>query len=206
MDLSLDYQNIIKLRFNSPQELGDTFFNSFFKGLINIEDFDVDLFSQLTLKEILHYLKKSHNEYLTFWFPKIENLTQRLQNELGLNDVTLTLHSFVVNYYNELSNHINFEEKVLYSFVQKLIDGTYVETEKVFVLNHFLETHSHDVSDQLVTIQKVLLNKKPDLLDNSTAQLLFNQINLIQHDLDLHGIIEDEIFIDKIHQYIDSNF
>ena len=60
------------------------------------------------------------------------------RKSLGLTiDSNNIIHDLYTNYSNELNNHINFEEKVLYNFVQKLLNGVYVETEKIFVLNHF---------------------------------------------------------------------
>jgi regulator of cell morphogenesis and NO signaling len=206
MELSDNYKNIVKLRFDSPEKLDANFFELFYEGIKNPENFDGEIFKSLPLSVILRYLKKSHTEYLTLWFPKIEGLAKDLQREIGINDVTMTLHSFIVNYYNELSNHINFEEKVLYNFVEKLLNGTYVEKEKMFVLNHFLETHSHAVSDDLGTIKKVLLNKDTNFLNNKKAIDLFDQLSIVQNDLALHGIIEDEVFIEKTHQYISKNY
>jgi len=206
MKLSNDYKNIVKLRFSNLEKLDNNFFDSFYVGIEKPNEFNIDLFEQFSLQEILYYLKKSHIEYLTIWFPKLENLVNQLQNEFGVDDLTLTLQSFIVNYYNELSNHINFEEKVLYNFVEKLLKGVYIEKEKMFVLNHFLETHNHDVSDDLGTIQKVLLNKNPDLLNNPDANTLFEQMSIIQNDLTLHSLIEDEILMEKIHTYIANYF
>ena len=206
MELTEDYRNIVKLRFNEPERLEAKFYDSLYSGLLNPNSFKLQTFESFTLEEVLYYLKKSHTEYLTVWFPKIESLANSIQNELGVNDVTLSLKSFVVNYYNELTNHINFEEKVLYNFVEKLLKGIYVETEKVFVLNHFLETHNHDVSDELTIIQKILVNKDPAILDNEMVVTLFEKLNIIENDLTLHGIIEDELFVSKIHQYIEEKY
>jgi len=206
MKLTQDYKNIVKLRFDNPSELREDFFSEFYEGILAPVNFDGDIFKTLTLDVILNFLKKSHTEYLTLWFPKIEELAKQLQNEIGVNDLTLTLHSFLVNYSNELNNHINFEEKVLYNFVQKLLKGVYVETEKMFVLNHFLETHSHAVADDLQTIKKVLLNKDTDLMSHPVAYELFNQMELIHNDIEVHGIVEDEILMEKIHKYIAEHF
>jgi len=206
MELTQDYKNIVKLRFDNPSELKEDFFPEFYEGILSPENFDGDIFKVLSLDVILNFLKKSHTEYLTLWFPKIENLAKQLQDEIGVNDLTLTLHSFLVNYSNELNNHINFEEKVLYNFVEKLLNGVYVETEKMFVLNHFLETHSHAVADDLQTIKKVLLNKDPGLMSHPVAKELFNQMALIHSDIEVHGIVEDEILMEKIHKYIAEHF
>ncbi|MFD1552006.1 hypothetical protein DNU06_01100 [Putridiphycobacter roseus] len=206
MYLSEDYKNIVKLRFKSLDRLSPEFFEELYAGIINPENFDIKSFEQFSLEEVLEYLKKSHSEYLNVWFPQIESLVKEVQKEFGINDTTLTLKSFVVNYYNELTTHINFEEKVLYNFVEKLLQGTYVEKEKVFVLNHFLETHNHDVSDELSVIQKVLINKDPTLTNHQSTVALFEKLNIIENDLTIHGLVEDELLIEKIHQYIADQF
>ena len=206
MILSEDYKNIVKLRFDNHDVLPSGFFEDFYNGILEPSNFDGAIFKELPLKVILNYLKKSHTEYLTLWFPKIEKLAKDLQNEIGINNLTMSLQSFIVNYYNELSNHINFEEKVLYNFVEKLINGVYVESEKKFVLNHFLETHDHAVTDDITTMKKILLNKDPNILKHKIAIELFEQLGVVENDLKLHGVIEDEVLIDKIHQYIQDSF
>ena len=75
MELTQDYKNIVKLRFNDSQSLGNTFFDAFFEGIQNPNNFDDSIFKKLDLGIILNYLKKSHTEYLTLWFPKVESLS-----------------------------------------------------------------------------------------------------------------------------------
>jgi len=206
MILSDDYKNIIKLRFNNIDTLQSSFFENYYTYVLEPELFDNKIFKSFSLADVLYYLQKSHIEYLNIWYPKIEAITNRIQNKLKTNEVTLTLKTFLVNYFNELSNHINFEEKVLYNFVDKLLKGVYVETEKVFVLNHFLETHSHAIEDDLICIQKRLINIDGSLIKNDLFKELFNMFDLIHNDLRIHDLVEDEVFINKIHQYIDDNF
>ena len=102
MELTQDYKNIVKLRFDNPSELKANFFSEFYKGIKSPESFDGEIFKELSLDVILNFLKKSHTEYLTLWFPKIEGLAKDLQKEIGINDLTMTLHSFIVNYYGTL--------------------------------------------------------------------------------------------------------
>ncbi len=206
MVLSDDYKNIVKLRFQSQDKLNPDFLDNFYDAILKPDDFKDQIFLPFSLKEILYYLQKSHQEYLNIWFPKIEKISDIILDKEGTNELTLTLKSFLVNYFNELSNHINFEEKVLYNFVNKLTKGIYVESEKMFVLNHFLETHSHAVEDDLISIQKRLIIIDPKIESDKNFKELFNLLNLVHNDLKIHGAIEDEIFIDKIHQEINSQF
>ncbi len=206
MILSDDYKNIVKLRFNNIDELPNSFFKDYYQLIVNPNSFKDNLFISFSLKDVLYYLQKSHVEYLNIWYPKIETITNKLQNKIGVNELTLTLNSFLVNYFNELSNHINFEEKVLYNFVNKLLNGVYVESEKIFVLNHFLETHNHAIEDDLISIQKRLINIDANINNDNDFIELFNLFNLIHNDLKIHGLIEDEVLIAKIHQYIDAHF
>lgn len=206
MKLTTDFKNIVKLRFNQPEKLGVDFFDTYYKGVETPSEFDGHSFADLSLKDTLGYLQKSHTEYLNLWLPKIEGSVQEIKEVIGVNDISLTLKAFVVNYSNELRTHINFEERVLYNFVEKLLNGKYVEKEKVFVLNHFLETHNHHISDDLEKIQKVIKVKEPDIDSNEMVTELFEQLNLIHNDLEVHGVVEDNIFIEKIHQYIAENY
>ena len=206
MELSDDYKHIVKLRFNNLTILPESFFNAFYKTIQNPNSFNSRLFDNFNLNDVLYFLQKSHLEYLNVWYPKIESIAKNIQLKKGTNELTLTLNTFLVNYFNELSNHINFEEKVLYNFVKKLLNGTYNESEKMFVLNHFLETHSHAIEDDLISIQKRLINIDDSIKKDALFQNLFKLFNLIHNDLQVHGLIEEEVFIDKIHQYIDANF
>jgi len=72
MKLTQDYKNIVKLRFDNPSELREDFFFEFYEGILAPVNFDGDIFKTLPLDVILNFLKKSHTEYLTLWFPKIE--------------------------------------------------------------------------------------------------------------------------------------
>lgn len=206
MELSDDYKHIVKLRFNNLTNLPKSFFNTFYKTIQTTNSFNSRLFDNFSLNDVLYFLQKSHLEYLNVWYPKIESIAKDIQLEKGTNELTLTLNTFLVNYFNELSNHINFEEKVLYNFVSKLLNGTYIESEKMFVLNHFLETHSHAIEDDLISIQKRLINIDDSIKNDTLFQNLFELFNLIHNDLQVHGLIEEEVFMDKIHQYIDANF
>jgi len=206
MELSDDYKQIVKLRFNNLTVLPESFFNVFYKTIQNPKSFNSKLFNDFCLNDILYFLQKSHLEYLNVWYPKIESISKDIQLKKDTNELTLTLNTFLVNYFNELSNHINFEEKVLYNFVTKLLNGTYIESEKMFVLNHFLETHSHAIEDDLISIQKRLINIDDSIKKDSLFQNLFELFNLIHNDLQVHGLIEEEVFMDKIHQFIDNNF
>ncbi len=206
MELSDDYKHIVKLRFNNLTNLPESFFNTFYKTIQTPNSFNSRLFDNFSLNDVLYFLQKSHLEYLNVWYPKIESIAKDIQLEKGTNELTLTLNTFLVNYFNELSNHINFEEKVLYNFVSKLLNGTYIESEKMFVLNHFLETHSHAIEDDLISIQKRLINIDDSIKNDTLFQNLFELFNLIHNDLQVHGLIEEEVFMDKIHQYIDANF
>ena len=206
MKLDEDYKNIVKLRFDNFNDLSHAFFNEFYNFILYPETFSKHVFDSFSLKDTLYYLQKSHLEYLNIWLPKIERIVDEIQQDIGTNELTLTLNTFLVNYQNELSNHINFEEKVLYNFATKLLKGVYVESEKIFVLNHFLETHSHTVEESLLTIQKRLRNIDSKKVKSNLFKTLFSTFNLMYNDLKIHGLIEDEVFINKMQHYIDKNF
>ncbi len=193
-------------RFLDKSRLTEEFRTAFNQYLLKPETFNTESLRDFSLQEILFYLKQSHGEYLNELFPKIEAKIKEIEKKFGVNDTTLSLQTFIVNYYNELSNHINFEEKVLYNFVERLLKGIYNEKEKVFALNHFLDTHNHDITRELTSIQKTIIEKDKSLSSDILFEELFKDLEKIENDLTLHGVIEDDLFIEKIHQYIAEKY
>lgn len=165
----------------------------------DIDSFDPEQFAEFLLEDIFTYLKCSHQYYLNFWIPKLENTLFELHAKLctdywSVNLLTLSLNA----YKRELIHHIDQEEKVLFAFTQKLIDGKKCEGLKDLALNHFIHTHDNDVIIEIDKLKQDVVCIDPELKGNLIVQVLFNQLNLFQHDLKVHGLIEDEVFIQKL--------
>ncbi|MEZ4923544.1 MAG: hypothetical protein R2780_10260 [Crocinitomicaceae bacterium] len=169
------------------------------------ESFDNERFDIFSLEEIFTYLKASHHYYLDHWIPKIENTLLQMHSKYGgefwsVKLLTLFIHS----YKKELVEHIQQEELVLFSFVEKLLQGKQCEGHQDLVLNHFIHTHNDNVVIQLEALRKDILLFDEDLKGNLMFEVLFNQLTVFQRDLMVHGLIEDHVFIEKLLLYVNS--
>lgn len=167
--------------------------------MFDIESFEPQKFAEFTLEEIYRYLKCSHQYYLDVWIPKLENTLSQLYAKLSeeywsVNLLTLSLNA----YKKELVLHIEQEENVLFAFVEKHLNGQACEGLKDLVLSHFIHTHDDNVILEVENLKKEVLSIDADLEGNLILEVLFNQLQIFQTDLKVHGLIEDEVFIKKM--------
>jgi len=166
------------------------------------EDFD-----QFELTEVFAYLKISHQYYLNVYLPKINQTVFQLRTKFGENSIVVQLLShFLEKYQLELETHINHEEQVLFNFVADMLNGNYSSNKKDFVLHHFLFTHNDNIIVHLNNLKQDLISLENELNSNLVFHVLFNQLEIFQNDLLIHGMIEDDIFVPKVLQYINMHF
>lgn len=164
-------------------------------------------FEQYNLTEILTYLKASHRYYLNTWLPKINQSIHQLLLASGESSLVVKpLYLFLIKYQQELESHIEKEEKILFSFVDDLLKGDYSSERKNFVINHFLFTHNDNVIVQLSELKADLIQFENALHNDINFQVLFNQLEIFQNDLMVHGLIEDDVFVPKILKLINEEF
>lgn len=174
---------------------------------LETQNFKESDFDQFELSEILAYLKESHQYYLNVAMPKIENTLDQLCGKFKAQYLSLgILNIFLEKYKTQLKKHIDLEEKVLFLFVENLLEGSFSKQNKDFVFNHFLHTHNDNVILHLVELKNDLMTLDPELKGNLVFQILFDQLNNFQFDLMVHGLIEDTIFIQKVLSYTHIHF
>ena len=194
-------------RFDSINSVSQIFVQHLSEIYYDAKSYNADDFEQFTLNEILSYLQASHRYYLNVWLPKINQSVQQLLAASGESSLVIKpLFLFVVKYQQELENHIEKEEKILFSFVDDLLKGEYSSERKNFVINHFLFTHNDNVIVQLDELKADLVRFEKELEQNLNFHILFNQLEIFQNDLLIHGLIEDDVFVPKVLRLINQDF
>ena len=168
--------------------------------------FDASDFQVYSIQELFNYLKSSHIYYLDYWLPKIDQTLQLLrhksQSSLTVNLLSLFLDKYTV----ELDKHIRHEEQVLLRFVEEMLQGNFNEERKNFVLRHFLFTHNDHIILHLEQLKEDMVKLEIDLKSNLIFSVLFNQLQILQADLEIHSRIEDDVFIPKLLEFINAGF
>ena len=82
---------------------------------------EYDNADRLSLPTLLHYLKASHAYYIDFQLPFIrKELVDALDETDNLARLILKLYD---DYAHSITNHMKYEEKMVFPYVQALIDG-----------------------------------------------------------------------------------
>lgn len=147
----------------------------------------------LNIPTLIQYLRASHSYYLDFQLPFIrKELSGALDETNSLARLILKLYD---EYAHSIRNHMRYEEKNVFPYVDDLLKGKINET-------YDIETYSkhHGQTDlKLKELKNIIIKYLPSngLRNNQLTATLYNIYNCEQW-LTLHSMVEDEIFIPAI--------
>jgi regulator of cell morphogenesis and NO signaling len=163
------------------------------------EEFYPQQFQSYSMGEIYNYLKASHDHYLNTCIPQVENSLIQLINKSAGNHRSTKLYFLLLNNYkNELIDHIEKEERVLFKNVEKMLNGELVSGSDNYAVNYFLNTHNDNVILEIDKLKSDMLQQNSSLKNEFSFDILFRQLDFLQRDLAIHGLIEDHVFIPKV--------
>lgn len=154
---------------------------------------EYDNADRLSISTLLHYLKASHAYYIDFQLPFIR---KELVNALDEND---NLARLILRLYDEyahsITNHMKYEEKTVFPYVQALIDGT---ATAGFDIETFSKHHGQ-VDQKLKELKNIIIKYLPsDGLHNNQLSATLYDIYNNEEWLNQHSLVEEEIFIPAI--------
>jgi len=159
--------------------------------LNNVGNFEDD--EKISVPTLLRYLKASHAYYLDFQLPFIR---RELAESIDENDTMGQLIlKFYDDYAHEVQQHMKYEEKTLFPYVQSLIEGRPAS-------NYTIETFSkhHEQTDKKLRELKLMIIKylptdaKRNNLLTATLYDIYNNEEWLRH----HADVEDFIFTPAI--------
>lgn len=153
----------------------------------------VDDAEKLSLPTLMQYLKASHAYYLDFQLPFIrKELVEALDESDNLARLILKLYD---EYAHSIRNHMKYEEKNVFPYVDKLLRGTQPD-------NYDIDTFSkhHGQTDvKLRELKNIIIKYLPsDGLHNNQLSATLYDIYNCESWLTQHAQVEDEIFIPVI--------
>lgn len=159
--------------------------------LNNVGNFEDD--EKISVPTLLRYLKASHAYYLDFQLPYIR---RELAESIDENDkMGKLILKFYDDYAHEVQQHMKYEEKTLFPYVQSLIEGRPAS-------NYTIETFSkhHEQTDKKLRELKLMIIKylptdaKRNNLLTATLYDIYNNEEWLRH----HADVEDFIFTPAI--------
>lgn len=144
----------------------------------------------ISLDALTDYLRQSHSYFLDFSFPAIRRkLIDAI--DCSRNEVTFLILKFFDEYVNEVRDHMEYEDQVVFEYVDRLLKG-----EKIPDYNIRIFAARHNLIDPKLTELKNIIIKYYPLGTNSNLlnSVLFD-IYSNEKDLYFHSRVEDYMFV-----------
>lgn len=154
---------------------------------------DEQTVAKISLEELMIYLKNSHKEYLN---ERVPDITQKIQEIISssANPQTKVLDQFFDKYKKELILHFDYEEKVLFPYINALLQGQKTSHYKV---KEFEKNHSN-VEDKLNDLKNIIIKYLPSENAYGKAKDALVALFLLEDDLNKHNLIEDTVLVSLV--------
>ncbi len=173
---------------------------------------DKDYFPQKQLqtysvKQIVDYLKTTHNYYLNEKVPEIEELIDKMILKQEGRSLDL-VRDFFGQYRHELAAHIRHEDELVFpyaleveAFYKRLRErGEVLEVPSIvkkFSMKKFSKEHEN-IEDKLYDLKNILIKYTPPVDDHALVNHILFDLFSLEKDLNDHSRIEDKIMVPKV--------
>lgn len=156
---------------------------------------DIEELRQCPMEEIVNYLKASHEDYLEYSFPHIEDhLADVVRDWSEKYRISITI--FFSEYKKEVVSHFQFEEDEVFPYVHSLIQHNL--TKKGFNKLGLFEKQHGNIEDKLRDFTSLLIKYIPaDVSQRERIDMLID-IYSLSEDIEKHATIEEKILIPYI--------
>lgn len=169
--------------------------------------FNPTVFQNFPIEFIVDYIRRTHRLYLFTKLPEIEqSIHVLLEDYSDDHPLWSLLLEFYSSYKIGLSLHICEEEQHLLPYVDFLLEMhkkgidayAYFKNSKRFSLGEFEEDHHDDSEKSLKQIQETILAHDPPFTNVTPYRILLSQLQNLERDLCIHGLIEDLVLVPRI--------
>ena len=112
----------------------------------------------------------------------------------------MIISRFFSDYTLELSRHFEYEETVVFPYVEAMLD---IDVKDDFSIGQY-EQHHSDVQEKLDDLKKLIMTYLPQERDQQLIHTALSEIFTLETDLRKHTIIEDRILIPAVNRLEDD--
>lgn len=153
-------------------------------------------YRRVSVTTLVRYLRSAHTYFLDYVLPNIRRrLIEAIASGRSSSDISLVILKFYDEYVEEVRRHMEFENTVVFDYVESLLDGKLAGN---FSISEFRDNHK-PIAEKLNEIKEILIchftaeSGRVDLLNS----LLFD-IVICERDLITHCEVEDQLFVPAI--------
>ena len=166
-------------------------------------------YNKMSVNALIKHIIETHHKYVKEKIPTIKDFAKKVSKVHGKNypETNLIYHLFL-RLSDELLDHINKEEEILFSKIKILVDKTY--SKSVFFSYGTISNPIKMMEMEHESAKKVL--KEIEELSNkynsppsacNTYKALYNSLKEFQDDLHIHIHLENNILFPKVMKFDD---
>jgi regulator of cell morphogenesis and NO signaling len=154
---------------------------------------DSDILSQISLKDLLKYLRNSHTDYLEHRIPKItDRILQSIKSCCTKHIKVVT--EFCEKYMREVITHFNYEEKIVFPYISALLNG---DKPTDYNIKQYEDNHSN-IDAALEDLKNIIIKYLPPECTIEKWRDILIDLFLFEDDLSKHTLLEDKILISVV--------
>jgi regulator of cell morphogenesis and NO signaling len=149
------------------------------------------------IQSIIKYLGNSHKYYQKEIYPLIQQYIKEIYKNNSHPEI-LMLEQFFGNYFIEVTEHLTYENDVVFPYVLSL-DSQLCNKNNNYSLNNYsvneYRDHHNDIEEKLNDLKNLLIKYLPVEKDQQLRRKLLFSLFELEYDLNIHSQIEDSILI-----------
>ena len=149
--------------------------------------------SPISLRSLTDYLKKAHSGFLEISLPRIRHHLIEAINHTTPNEVEILFMRFYDEYVGEVSRHMNYENNVVFPYVERLSKGV---SNGDFNISRYSENHDHAVA-KLNELKDLFIYHYSQKENPRLSETLFD-IVMCEKDLVSHFEVESKLFVPEV--------
>ncbi len=149
--------------------------------------------TSISLTSLMGYLKRAHTSFLDVQFPKIRHYLIDAINYSASNEVALLLMKFFDDYVVEVKKHMDYENDVIFAYVDRLIRG---EADEEFNIARYSAGHV-DTAEKLKELKDIFIYHYKQKENDRLSGALFDII-MCERDMLRHFDVESQLFIPAV--------
>jgi regulator of cell morphogenesis and NO signaling len=142
---------------------------------------------------IIKFLRNSHSYYKNDKYPEIQRYINKLHEKHNTEDIAL-IEKFFKDYFNEVMEHLDYEDKIAFPYFCRLIDSDASFNKSNFSVNEYREHHT-DIETKLADLKNLLLKHIVIKNDLTIRRKFLYSLFELEFDLMIHSRIEEMILL-----------
>jgi len=184
------------------------FFLEILNAYIDHDYFPRKHLQTFSVKLITDYLQKTHQYYHQVKVPEIELLMQdMIQTCYTKKDNLELLKKFFGQYKQELLNHTNREEEVVFpytlaiekAYLENNPDKSVLKLMKEYSIDIFKDEHDN-IEEKLTDLKNIIIKYLPQPKNSELCYRLLHELFILEKDINDHSRIEDKVLVPKIRE------